>query len=122
MKITIERKWRKPNYIIGKMLIDGKFFCNTLEPPERKQYGCIPEGTYKVEMYPAKHFGLRPLVKDVPGRSGILIHEGNTVVDTKGCILVGLNKQVGMLHDSRKTLRELISRIKKAPQANLTIL
>jgi len=83
---------------IGNMLIDGKFFCHTLEdkvrklPDEAKVWGktAIPAGTYKVEMYDSPRFKRRlPLLKDVPYFTGILIHRGNTVEDTVGCILVG---------------------------------
>ena len=35
MKITIERKWKKADYTIGRMYVDGVFMCNTLEPVDR---------------------------------------------------------------------------------------
>jgi len=34
-------------------------------------------------------FGETFEIKDVPGRSHILFHTGNTVEDTQGCILLG---------------------------------
>ena len=35
MEILVERKWKKPNYTIGVMSIDGKRFCETLEDVDR---------------------------------------------------------------------------------------
>ena len=35
MEILVERKWKKPNYTIGVMSIDGKRLCETLEDPDR---------------------------------------------------------------------------------------
>lgn len=55
---------------------------------------CIPAGEYECERYLSETFGICFLVKDVPGRSEIVIHAGNFAagddVDTRGCILVGL--------------------------------
>ncbi|MBQ5596388.1 MAG: hypothetical protein IIU75_04855 [Rikenellaceae bacterium] len=98
MEITVKRFKLTKRCSIGNMLIDGKFFCNTLEdkvrklPDEAKVWGktAIPAGTYKIEMYDSPRFKRRlPLLKDVPYFTGILIHRGNTVEDTVGCILVG---------------------------------
>ena len=102
MKITIERKWKKENYTIGRLYIDGKLFCNTLEDKDRglnqkmslkdiiKKKICgktaIPTGTYnltlnvkspkfsKYEFYQKTCNGFLPRILDVPGFSGILIH------------------------------------------------
>ena len=98
MEITVKRFKLTKRCTIGNMLIDGKFFCHTLEdkvrklPEEVKIWGntAIPAGTYSVEMYYSPRFKRRlPLLKDVPYFTGILIHRGNTVEDTVGCILVG---------------------------------
>lgn len=98
MEITVKRFKLTKRCTIGNMLIDDKFFCHTLEdkvrklPEEVKIWGktAIPAGTYKVEMYDSPRFKRRlPLLKDVPYFTGILIHRGNTVEDTVGCILVG---------------------------------
>jgi hypothetical protein len=35
MKITIVRKYKKKDYTIGQLFIDGVLFCNTLEDPDR---------------------------------------------------------------------------------------
>lgn len=98
MEITVKRFKLTKRCTIGNMLIDGKFFCHTLEdkvrklPEEVKIWGktAIPAGTYNVEMHNSPRFKRRlPLLKDVPHFTGILIHRGNTVEDTVGCILVG---------------------------------
>lgn len=75
----------------------------------------IPAGHYEVVMVMSQKFGARRLcLKDVPGFSGILIHEGNTKKDTQGCILVGTNSQRGMVTESRKALGNLNSMVLKA--------
>lgn len=98
-------------------------FCHTLEPPRSGvDHPCIPAGRYKVVMYNSPKFkALRPLICDVPGRSGILIHEGNTAKDTLGCVLVGNNTEVGMVTSSKATLQKLMDIISAAKCCHITV-
>jgi hypothetical protein len=115
MKLFIERKYRKTRYIIGRMYINGTYVADTLEPPEMKAGGCIPAGTYRVRMQYSMKFGKSmPRIENVPYRSGILIHAGNTPDDTKGCILVGHNTQPGKVMLSQRTLNPIIRKIMKS--------
>jgi hypothetical protein len=55
-----------------------------------------------------------PRLKDVPGFLGILIHPGNTALDSAGCLIVGKNTQVGKLTDSKNTFAKLYKKMKSA--------
>lgn len=116
MKLRVERLWKKPAYTVGRLFVDGKFFCNTLEDTvrdlsnEKKVYGktAIPYGEYKVVYNWSPKFGRNlPRLLNVPAFEGILIHPGNTADDSAGCILVGKNTEVGRLTESRYTFDKL---------------
>lgn len=116
MKLRVERLWKKPAYTVGRLFVDGKFFCNTLEDTvrdlsnEKKVYGktAIPYGEYKVVYNWSPKFGRNlPRLLNVPVFEGILIHPGNTADDSAGCILVGRNTEVGRLTESRYTSDKL---------------
>lgn len=101
---------------MGRLFVDGKFFCNTLEDTvrdlsnEKKVYGktAIPYGEYKVVYNWSPKFGRNlPRLLNVPAFEGILIHPGNTADDSAGCILVGRNTEVGRLTESRYTSDKL---------------
>lgn len=120
MILKVERKWKKQNYTIGILYINGIKFCNTLEDKvrdlsrEAKVYGktAIPAGTYRVEnTYSPKYKRKMPQVMNVPFFEGIRIHSGNTEEDTEGCILVGINNVVGKVTDSRNTYNRLYDRM-----------
>lgn len=67
--------------------------CKCIELPwnnNERNASCIPEGTYEVVKYVSEKRGNTFLLKDVPGRSDILIHKGNFKRDTLGCILPGI--------------------------------
>ena len=55
-----------------------------------------------------------PRLKNVPGFQGILIHPGNTALDSAGCLLVGKNSKVGQLTDSKNTFAKLYRKMKAA--------
>lgn len=116
MIIKLVRRYAKPTYIIGEMYVNGQWFCNTLEPSlERRNFPGIPFGTYQVTLAESAKFrDLRPFLLNVPKRTGIMIHEGNSVADTLGCILLGINRMKGRVLDSKKHVYELIRIIKKA--------
>lgn len=114
---------RKGNPIIGELwilhyssddgLIDSEsYICDTLEPPFRYQYSYIPEGFYRMSVTYSPKFRCRlPLLKDVPGRSGIRIHAGNAASDTLGCILVGEKAPFGLCR-SRLNLEQVMAHIR----------
>lgn len=116
MKLRVERLWKKATYTVGRLYVDGKLYCNTLEDvvrdltKETKVPGktAIPAGTYKVIYNWSPKFGRNlPRLLNVPHFDGILIHPGNTADDSAGCILVGKNTEVGRLTESRYTSDKL---------------
>lgn len=73
--------------IRGALLLDGRIQCVTLELPWRNNQtdiSCIPQGVYRYTREPQQ---IR--IHDVPQRTGILIHIGNSATDIEGCIAVG---------------------------------
>jgi len=54
-----------------------------------RNISCIPKGQYLCERYSSTKYADTFQVKNVPGRSYILFHVGNTQSDSEGCILVG---------------------------------
>ena len=87
----------------GVLLVEGKLLCYTLEKPflyNIRNESCIPCGCYFCT-YHTRKSKEGYLLQDVPDRSGIMIHIGNTLLDTSGCILLGKSFNVdGELEDS----------------------
>lgn len=116
MKLLLKRIALRQDYTIGRLYVDGAYQCDTLEPPvrdlnrngvfdngEKKVAGhtAIPYGTYDVVVNISPKFKrLLPRLLRVPQFDGVLIHRGNAVKDTAGCILVGENKAVGKVLNS----------------------
>lgn len=81
------------NATLGVMCLDGRPMFVTLEDAWRnneRSRSCIPVGAYEVIAHKSPKFGRCYLLENVPGRSEILIHSGNTHEDTSGCILLGM--------------------------------
>lgn len=88
----LRRTASKATATLGYLVKDGKALCVTCEEPWRnnaKEISCIPAGRYRVVKRFSVKYGHHWHVQDVPGRSLILIHAGNTTKDTRGCILAG---------------------------------
>lgn len=125
MKITLKRIAFKPTYTIGKLYVDGVYFCDTLEDTRREvkimHETCIPAGTYQVIINMSNRFKrLMPLLLNVPGFEGIRIHNGNNASHTSGCILVGKNDMVGQLSNS-KSIFESLFQIMQGAKDKITI-
>jgi hypothetical protein len=76
----------------GLMTMDNTPLCVTCEDlwnGNKNNISCIPEGTYHVTKRISEKYKHHWHVQNVPNRSLILIHNGNTIADTQGCILVG---------------------------------
>ena len=142
LELTVRRRAKRDTYTIGHMEINADIVCDTLEDTDRgltssmsleeikkrKVHGktAIPCGHYRVDMdtvspkyadhdfYKRTCGGKLPRLVGVPGYSGVLIHCGNTAEDTDGCIIIGENKAVGKVLNSRATFERFIKRLVKA--------
>lgn len=120
MIIKVERLYKKENYTIGSLSINGQWICDTMEPhcidwnKEKKIKGitAIPEGTYEVEMRKSRKFGkTMPFLKDVPHFTDVMIHTGNIPKHTQGCILVGFNTVRGLVLKSREAFEKIMEKM-----------
>lgn len=138
MEILVKRLFKKSDYTIGKMYIDGQYFCDTVEDTDRgltsdmtyeeiarrKVYGktAIPTGRYDVAIsYSPKFKRNLPLLLDVKGYSGIRIHNGKDANSSLGCIIVGENKTKCCVINSKVTLERLMAKLRGQKDIFITI-
>ena len=138
MKIELIRKWRRENYSIGILLVNGQRICETCEDKDRgldasmplaelhkrkvKGQTAIPTGTYQITMtYSPRFKKMLPLLLNVPAFEGVRIHSGNTAKDTEGCILCGRNTEVGKVTSSRIWTDKVIKMIDDACKRKETV-
>lgn len=136
MEILVKREYKKKDYTIGKMYINGEYFCDTLEDTDRglkqdmplaeikevKEYGrtAIPTGRYKVAYTYSPRFKKHlPLLLNVPAFEGVRIHPFNTSKETEGCIGPGTcdNPDKDWIRDSCKTFAKFMRILKPAIEA-----
>jgi hypothetical protein len=117
MKLILKRIALKQSYTIGHLYYQEYenapivYICDTLEDqvrdasaPKIKGETAIPFGTFKIEFKQSPSFKrIMPYLVGVPNYNGVMIHSGNDSGDTRGCLLVGQNKEVGRVINSRKT-------------------
>lgn len=99
LELRLLRLTETPTATLGVLLINGFPELTTLELPwvgNQRNISRIPPGRYPlIRRKDARTSGGLEIpftveVGNVPGRSGILFHVGNSSADTQGCILVGL--------------------------------
>ena len=141
MELYLKRIAKRDTYTIGRLYIDGVYFCDTIEDRDRgmrqdaayaankrlkvQHETAIPTGRYQVTLgVQSQRFkdkkayafckGYLPRLLNVPCFDGVLIHIGNMAKDSSGCILVGENKVVGQVINSTQTFIRLYSKLKEA--------
>ena len=109
MYIKLIRNKPQGHAITGRLIIDGTFFCDTLE---RKGYQILPLYYHVAVTQSPKFKRLLPIVQNVPQRSGIRFHRGSKPEHSTGCILVVAdNKHKGTINNNLN-VREAIVRPK----------
>lgn len=137
MELRLERIALRSEYTIGKLYVDSEYVCDTIEDTVRdldkdgmfangevKIPGktAIPYGRYEITMkvkspkysnfskysWAKKYDGYLPRLLNVSQFDGILMHVGNSALDSEGCIIVGENKVVGKVINSVNTFRRLM--------------
>lgn len=88
MIIQVKRELPKNGAIRGRVYLDKNFFAYSLENDDYK----IPDGKYSLMGRTSPSFKSNKVYIDVPGRSNIMFHGGNTRSASKGCILIAYNR------------------------------
>ncbi len=84
-----------PLFLVNKLSDKAEtlqFLCFTLELPQKSLTSLLEPGHYNLRVNYSPRFKCQlPLLSSeyIPESRGFRIHAGNTIEDTKGCILVG---------------------------------
>jgi hypothetical protein len=118
MELKLTRLSQTDKSTIGKLYINGTFFCDTIEDVERevkvKHQTAISKGKYTVIMSFSNRFqSYMPELLNVPNFAGVRIHNGNTSEHSSGCIIVGQYVNNDFVGNSKTTYAKLLTEIKK---------
>lgn len=132
MEINVNIFKRATGYRAGKLSINGKFFCYTIEDEDRgllqsmelkkiqslkkPTITAIPTGKYEVVITYSNRFK-KPMLQilNVKGFEGIRIHSGNTSASVEGCLAVGYeDSSDGFTGRSRPAADDLFKLIQEA--------
>lgn len=118
--LLIVRETYTDKSVIGKLYLNGEFVSYTLELAwnnNEKSISCVPRGVYDCKVRLAKDSASRNydhlILEDVPNRSYILFHRGNSSKDSKGCILTGMMKGDNVIYQSKTAHTLLMDKIFK---------
>jgi hypothetical protein len=126
MKLKVVREIKTEVSTIGKLFVNEKFFCYTLEDKDRglkqtdsllfintkKIFGvtAIPSGSYELIVNLSPKFKrMLPRILNIKGFDGVLMHRGNSADHSLGCILVGYKKGDNAIFDSTKAENDLVN-------------
>lgn len=125
MNLLLARRPRLPDCTLGDLSVDGRPECVTLELPIKDGLpgSAIPDGAYPIVLAPSPkfmaskdNFVLRyahhmPHIIRIPMRTLIMLHWGNLVSDTDGCVLVGQRAETNVIVNSRLAFESLFEKI-----------
>jgi hypothetical protein len=125
MVISITRTYF-PDGTNGKLECEGKFICNTIELPWKKnetKVSCIPEGKYFIKKRYSNKFKWHLEIIDVKNRRLILFHPANNAIqELNGCIApVTKLSGPGLGLMSRKAFAKLKDLVYKALSNNESV-
>jgi hypothetical protein len=112
----------------GILRINGEIFCVTLERADienKPSVSSIPAQQYHCKKRQTTGHGETYEVQNVPDRTAILFHAGNTMDHSEGCILLG--EKFGKLKGNRavlnsgNTFKAFLEYMKDYPEFKLTI-
>jgi len=89
----------------GALILSGQFFCVTLENPDianKRNISSIPAQQYLCRKVQSPKWGETYEITNVPDRTHVLLHPGNIVKHTEGCII--LAQYPGKLRENRAVL------------------
>lgn len=102
---------------ISKLWCNEVFECFVLEPPVP-----IPAGVFDIKLEYSERFGrIMPFLQNVPGHTAIEIHYGNTVANTKDCLLVGQVKGENFVGNSGPAFTALFAKLEKEASNSIEI-
>lgn len=117
--IKVERFLHHPDCEIGRVYINGEYLCFSIEDASRttkiKGETCIPLGLYPLSTRFSPRFSKAYnhdmiWVQNVPGFDFILIHWGNTISDTEGCLIIG--DKIGVINQKDAVLNSRATYLK----------
>lgn len=112
--ITLKRIHSDNQFTYGVLCDAERPLCVTLELPYRNNMpfiSSIPIGIYDLTRHNSPNHGDCFKVHNVHGRKHILIHKGNFIKDTHGCILTGQSFGHNAILNSSKAMDLLFKSI-----------
>ena len=122
--VTLLRNESAPTYTRGILFVGDRRYA-VIERPwldNRPNISCIPPGQYHCDYLARSASGKYRDVywlRRVPGRSGVLIHQGNLAAHSRGCLIIGSRKgrlggQAAVLA-SRTALADFVESLDRQP-------
>ena len=93
MQLTLKRLGTDDDGTYGVLMYSNTPLCLTLEESwkdNQQNISCIPAGIYKCIRKYSPTFKVETFeIADIPNRSHVIFHVGNTEINTQGCVLTG---------------------------------
>lgn len=127
MRLDILRVHQEQTGTLGILLFNGIPRLTTFELPwlaNQHDISCIPDGKYQISRIISPKHGEVFEVEDVPGRTEIQFHIGNSLKDTEGCIMVGMGFNQGTfpaITESKTGFSWFMNHLETLDSAELTI-